>query len=205
MDMNDQKTKISYALGINMAESLSHLPLEVDPAVVQEGIKDYFAGNPKLDPAAYRATMEEFQKTMQEKARDAMEKISKENIAAEQEFLSANAQKSSVITTASGLQYTVISEGSGKKPTSTDKVRVHYTGTLLNGQIFDSSLKRGVPAEFGVNQVIPGWTEALQLMSVGSKYKLFIPARLAYGERGAGNAIPPHAMLTFEVELLAIL
>lgn len=121
------------------------------------------------------------------------------------DFLVENAKKEGVTTTASGLQYEVMTEGTGAKPVATDKVKVHYHGTLLDGTVFDSSVDRGEPAEFGVTQVIPGWTEALQLMTVGSKYKVFIPSELGYGEKGAGQSIKPNSTLIFEVELLDII
>ena len=121
------------------------------------------------------------------------------------EFLAENAKKEGVKVTASGLQYRVITEGSGNKPVASSKVKVHYTGKLLDGTVFDSSVQRGEPIDFALNQVIPGWTEGVQLMTPGSKYEFYIPSDLAYGDRGAGNAIPPGAALIFEVELLAVL
>ncbi|MCA1950988.1 MAG: FKBP-type peptidyl-prolyl cis-trans isomerase, partial [Treponema sp.] len=127
-----------------------------------------------------------------------------DNKAKETKFLEDNGKKPGVKTTASGLQYEVISEGTGAKPQASDTVKVHYTGTLIDGTKFDSSVDRGEPAVFPLDQVIPGWTEAIQLMSVGSKYKFFIPSSLAYGESGAGNVIPPNSALIFEVELIGI-
>ena len=129
----------------------------------------------------------------------------KEQKSAGEKFLAENAKKAGVITTASGLQYEILKEGRGQKPTATDKVKVHYHGTLLDGTVFDSSVKRNTPASFGVNQVIKGWVEALQLMPVGSKWKLYIPQELAYGAHGAGETIRPYSALIFEVELLEIL
>ncbi|WP_176015126.1 FKBP-type peptidyl-prolyl cis-trans isomerase [Victivallis sp. Marseille-Q1083] len=205
MDLTQEKTRMSYALGINMGEYLNHLPIEIEKDVLLQAMKDYFAGAPQLKSEEYHNTMQLFQQQMQQKAKDAIAKISQENREAETAFLATNRQLPDVVTTASGLQYKVMTPGNGPQPSAADTVRVHYTGMLLDGRVFDSSVKRGQPAEFGVNQVIPGWAEALQLMPVGSKYKLFIPAALAYGERGAGEAIPPNAMLLFEVELLEIL
>ncbi len=141
---------------------------------------------------------------MQEAARRQVEQAAAANALAEKNFMAENAKRPGVTVTASGLQYEVLRQGSGAKPAASSVVRVHYTGTLLDGTKFDSSVDRGEPAEFGVNQVIAGWTEALQLMPVGSKYKLYIPAAIAYGARGAGEAIPPNAALIFEVELLDI-
>ena len=132
-------------------------------------------------------------------------KMNAENIEKGKAFLAENAKKEGVNTLPSGLQYTVITEGNGKKPSATDRVRCHYEGTLIDGTLFDSSIKRGEPAVFGVNQVIKGWVEALQLMSEGAKWKLFIPSELAYGAQGAGEMIPPHSTLIFDVELIEIL
>lgn len=134
-----------------------------------------------------------------------MAEMAKKNKLEGDKFLAENARKEGVKSTPSGLQYIVITEGEGDTPTSTDIVKVHYTGTLIDGRVFDSSVSRGVPAQFGVNQVIPGWTEALQMMKVGSKYKLFLPSDIAYGERGAGEMIQPNSTLIFEVELLDII
>ena len=149
--------------------------------------------------------MQKFQKLMQEAAEKHMAEMAKKNKLEGDKFLAENAKKEGVKSTPSGLQYIVITEGEGDTPTSTDIVKVHYTGTLIDGRVFDSSVSRGVPAQFGVNQVIPGWTEALQMMKVGSKYKLFLPSDIAYGERGAGEMIQPNSTLIFEVELLDII
>ena len=140
---------------------------------------------------------------MQQAGQDQMKKMAEGNSKAGKEFLEANAKKDGVKVTASGLQYQVITEGTGVKPTAEDRVKVHYTGTLLDGTKFDSSVDRGEPAEFGVSQVIPGWTEGLQIMPAGSKYIFWIPSGLAYGERGAGQ-IPPYSTLVFDLELVSI-
>jgi FKBP-type peptidyl-prolyl cis-trans isomerase FklB len=132
-------------------------------------------------------------------------KMNAENIEKGKNFLAENAKKPGVVTLASGLQYEVIKEGNGKKPGAADKVKCHYEGTLIDGTLFDSSIKRGEPAVFGVSQVIKGWVEALQLMTEGSKWRLFIPSELAYGAQGAGEMIPPHSTLIFEVELIEVL
>ena len=148
--------------------------------------------------------MEKAQELIQAAVMEAQEKKNAENAEKEKTFLAENGKKDGVKTTESGLQYVVLSEGSGEKPKATDTVKVHYTGTFTDGKTFDSSVERGEPAEFVVEEVIPGWVEALQLMPVGSKYKLFIPSSLAYGEEGAGGVIPPFSTLVFEVELLSI-
>ena len=201
---SDEIDQMSYAMGMNMGEYLTRTPLKINRTVVLDGIREFLAGNPALSQEEYVQTMQLLQARMQQAGREEMERISAANLAAERAFMAENAKKPGVVVTNSGLQYEVLKSGSGATPAATDTVRVHYVGTLLDGTEFDSSVRRGEPAEFGVNQVIAGWTEALQLMSVGSKYKLYIPARIAYGERGAGQAIPPNAALIFEVELLDI-
>jgi len=201
---NSEMDQLSYAMGINMAQYLLGNPLQINIEQTVAGITDFIKQEPKLNQEEYVAAMQILQQKMQEKGKEESKKISEENTKQEAEFLHLNSKRKGVTVTASGLQYEVLTEGTGKKPTSEDTVRVHYTGTLLNGVTFDSSVARNEPAEFGVGQVIPGWTEALQLMNVGSKYKLYIPAKIAYGERGAGQSIPPNAMLVFEVELLDI-
>ena len=203
--MNDIE-KMSYALGMNIAGNITELPVELDFAQVIAAISDVSSGKkPALELEEYHKNMQAFQQKVQEASRAAADKAAQENVKAGKAFLEENKAKEGVQVTASGLQYKVLKEGSGKKPVSTDKVKVHYTGKLIDGNIFDSSVQRGEPAVFGVTQVIPGWVEGLQLMSVGSKYEFVIPSELAYGERGAGGAIPPCAVLVFEVELLEIM
>ena len=168
-------------------------------------IKDVLAGNELKVPnhEAQQIVQDYFmaQEKKLNEQRAAQGKIAKE---AGEKYLAENAKKDGVVTLPSGLQYQVFKQGTGDKPKATDKIRCHYHGTLINGTVFDSSVDRGEPIEFGVNQVIPGWTEALQLMNVGSKWRLFIPSHLAYGERGAGQAIEPNSTLIFDVELLDI-
>ena len=206
IEFKTEADKISYALGMNIGESLVQLPAELNPDILTQAIKDLLAGNPPALPESdYVAVMDAFQAKMQAAGQDASKEISLQNTAEEKSFMEDNKNAEGVIATASGLQYIVLKEGSGAKPAADDTVRVHYAGSLLDGTEFDSSIKRGQPAEFGVTQVIKGWTEALQLMNVGSKYRLFVPSKLAYGERGAGQAIGPCSMLVFDVELIDIL
>ena len=202
--MNDIE-KMSYALGMNVAGNITELPVKLDFTQVIAAISDVSSGKkPALELEEYHKFMQTFQQKVQEAARAAAASAAEENVKAGKAFLEENKAKEGVQVTASGLQYKVIKEGTGKKPAATDKVKVHYTGKLIDGNVFDSSVQRGEPAVFGVTQVIPGWVEGLQLMSVGSKYEFVIPSELAYGERGAGAAIPPCAVLVFEVELLDI-
>jgi len=197
--------KSSYAIGQNVGGSLKSTNMTIDiPAFVQ-GLRDTLEGKkPLLTAEEAMAVMQEFS----QKARDAemakREEQSAKNLSEGKAFLETNKARTGVVTTASGLQYEVITQGTGPKPKKTDKVSVNYRGTLIDGTEFDSSYTRGQPATFQLDAVIPGWTEALQLMPVGSKYKVFLPSELAYGERGAGAQIGPNATLIFEVELLSI-
>jgi len=205
------KGKMSYAVGAEMGRNITNYMIELDPEAMAAGVRDAVAGHKGLlsDPDAtaavndFRTQMQakrmEQQKMMQEKNKVAGEKNKKEG----EDFLAKNKTQEGVKTTASGLQYKVLKQGTGKVPTASDKVVVHYRGTLIDGTEFDSSYKRGEPAKFGVTQVIKGWTEALEMMPIGSKWQLFIPANLAYGENGRPS-IPPNSTLLFDIELIGL-
>lgn len=192
------KKDVSYAFGVAIGNSLKEAYVSLDYSSFLKGIKDV------LDKDKPAIDMEKAQEIIQTAVMEAQEKKNTENAEKEKTFLAENGKKDGVKTTESGLQYVVLTEGTGEKPKATDTVKVHYNGTFTDGKTFDSSVERGEPAEFVVQEVIPGWVEALQLMPVGSKYKLFIPSSLAYGEEGAGGVIPPFSTLVFEVELLSI-
>ena len=204
-EFKNDTEKFSYALAMNMSAHLLKMPIDLDREIVIEAVTALLRGNqPEMSQEDYQQTMQKFQATMEEKANAEAQKAASENSEKGKAYLAENAKKDGVKVTASGLQYEVIKEGTGKKPAATDTVSVHYEGTLINGQVFDSSIRRGQPVEFPLNRVIPGWTEGVQLMSVGSKYRFVIPSNLAYGEHGAGGAIGPNETLIFEVELLDI-
>jgi FKBP-type peptidyl-prolyl cis-trans isomerase FklB len=197
--------RASYIIGLNLGQSLKSQSVPVTPDLIIQGLRDGLGGaDPLLTPEEIQAAMQEFQQQLmtqqQEKRKIEGEKNQKES----QAFLDQNKTRAGVKTTASGLQYEVLKEGSGDSPKPTDQVTVNYRGTLPDGKVFDSSYDRGQPATFPVNGVIPGWVEALQLMKPGSKYKIYLPPALAYGERGAGNDIGPNQALVFEVELISV-
>jgi FKBP-type peptidyl-prolyl cis-trans isomerase FklB len=200
MQLKDQKDKVSYSIGLNIGFNLNRQNVQINPDAVTAGMKDAIAGKPQLNPDQVKEVMTAFEKDMEQKQKAAGEK----NAAEGTKFLEENKKKEGVKTTASGLQYKAIKEGTGPQPKATDTVTVNYRGTTINGAEFDSSYKRGQPATFPLNGVIKGWTEALQLMKVGSKYQLFLPPTLAYGERAVGPEIPPNSTLIFEVELLDV-
>jgi FKBP-type peptidyl-prolyl cis-trans isomerase FklB len=199
--LKDLKDKVSYSVGLNVGSNFKKQGQDLNPEALLAGVKDALSGKtPALTENELKETMEAWSKQMEDKQKVAGEK----NAADATKFLAENKKKDGVKTTASGLQYKVIKEGTGAPPKETDTVAVNYRGTLINGTEFDSSYKRGQPATFPVNGVIKGWTEALQLMKPGSKYQLFIPADLAYGPRAAGPDITPNSALIFEVEMLEV-
>ena len=191
--------KVSYSLGVNVATGVKAQGLDsIDTDALANAFNDVFEGNElKISEEESVKILQEYFTALQTKKQA---KANEEGAA----YLAENAKKEGVITTESGLQYEILTKGNGEKPTASDKVTVHYHGMLTDGTVFDSSVERGEPAQFGVTQVIPGWVEALQLMSVGDKWKLTIPSNLAYGDRGAGGLIGPGATLVFEVELISI-
>jgi FKBP-type peptidyl-prolyl cis-trans isomerase FklB len=200
-----QKEKVSYSIGINLGKNMKSQGLDLDEALLIQGLKDALGGSKAaLTDAEMDATMNSFQQEMSAKMQAKQKVDGEKNLKEGEAFLAANKKKEGVVTLASGLQYKIIKAGNGTRPTEAQTVQVHYRGTLIDGTEFDSSYKRGQPAEFPCGQVIKGWVEALQLMSVGAKWQLFIPANLAYGPNGAGQLIGPNATLLFEVELLAI-
>ncbi len=203
--LKTQKEKFSYALGMNLGMSLKKQSVEVDPVILSQGLKAALAGGKALlSPEEAQATLMEVQNDLRKKQQEKMQVAGEANKKEGAAFLASNKTKEGVVTLPSGMQYKILKEGTGPKPTATDSVVCNYRGTLINGTEFDSSYKRGQPATFPVVGVIKGWTEALQLMPVGSKWQLFIPSELAYGERGAGGDIGPNATLIFEVELMSI-
>lgn len=197
--LTNNMDSVSYGFGVLIAKNLQQQGVDtLNVEAFTKAVEDVMKGNDlEIDIDAANKMVQEFMQAQQSKQHEGIINEGKE-------FLAANGQREEVITTASGLQYEVLTPGTGEKPAASSKVTVHYTGKLLDGSVFDSSVDRGEPASFGVTQVIAGWTEALQLMEVGAKWRLFIPYNLAYGERGAGGAIPPYATLIFDVELISI-
>src|SRR5437588_4466014 len=198
--LKDQKDKVSYAIGMNIGLNLSRQKVDINPDVLAAGIKDAIAGKPQLTQDQVKDVMAQFEKDMEQKQKAAGEKNKTDGT----KFLEENKKKEGVKTTASGLQYKVVKEGTGPQPKPTDTVTVNYRATLIDGTEFDSSYKRGQPATFPLNGVIKGWTEGVQLMKTGSKYQFFVPANLGYGERAVSPDIGANATLIFEVELLEI-
>jgi FKBP-type peptidyl-prolyl cis-trans isomerase FklB len=210
-ELTTPKQRVSYSIGANIGGNFKRQEIDIDTKTLAAGITDALAGKLALTEAEMREVMMAFQQEMQTKMQAKAKaldeqnvKVAPENLKKGEEFLAANGKKEGVKTTASGLQYKVIKSGTGKTPKSADTVKVHYHGTLIDGTVFDSSVERKEPVSFPVNGVIPGWTEALQLMKEGDKWQVVIPSKLAYGEQGAGDKIGPNSVLIFEVELLAI-
>jgi FKBP-type peptidyl-prolyl cis-trans isomerase len=197
--------RASYVIGYNLGRTLKQNDVNANSDLIVKGLRDGLAGaNGMLTDAEMQSTMQEFQKQVQTQQEAKQKVIGEKNKTEGEAFLAKNKARAGVKTTASGLQYEVEKEGTGPAPKATDTVTVNYKGTLMDGSTFDSSYDRGQPATFVLNQVIPGWTEGVSLMKVGSKYKFYIPAALGYGDKGAGNAIGPNSPLIFEVELLSI-
>ena len=202
-DLKDQKKRFGYGLGANYARNLKQNNLDVDLDMFLQGMKDFLSGESLMSDQEIQSTTKEVGDVVRAQRNAEQEKVAKENAAEGESFLEANKTKEGVKTLGSGMQYKVVQTGEGPIPTASDKVRVHYKGTFIDGKEFDSSYKRNQPATFNVTGVIKGWTEALQLMKVGSKWQLFIPSDLAYG-KGGNRSIPPNSTLMFEVELLGI-
>jgi FKBP-type peptidyl-prolyl cis-trans isomerase FklB len=199
--------KLSYALGLGIGQQLAQMGAGSDLNVddFAQSIKDVLAGNElKVSHREAQQLVQEYFAKKEEKMNAERAEAGKTAKEAGEKYLAENSKKDGVVTLPSGLQYQVLKEGNGKKPTAKDQVKCHYEGFLIDGTVFDSSVQRGEPAVFGLQQVIAGWTEGLQLMQEGAKYRFFIPYRLAYGEGGAGQLIPPYAALIFDVELIAV-
>ena len=203
-DLTNPKQRASYCIGLDIATNLKAKEIDLDAKALAAGIADALADKPALKPEEMREVLMKLQQEMMAKGELKNKADGEKNQKAGEAFLAENGKKEGVKTTASGLQYKVLKSGSGVSPKKTDSVKVHYHGTLIDGKVFDSSVQRGEPVSFPVEGVIPGWVEALQLMKVGDKWQLFIPSKLAYGERSPDPVIGPNATLVFEVELLGI-
>ena len=207
INIGKEMDKVSYALGIGIGHQLANMggqELNIDDFA--QAVKDVLAGKDlKIKSSEAQQIVQEFFAAQEEKINKQRAEAGKAHKEAGEKYLADNAKKAGVITLPSGLQYQVLKEGNGKKPSAKDSVKCHYEGFLIDGTVFDSSIQRGEPAVFGLQQVIAGWTEGLQLMQEGAKYRFFIPYRLAYGEGGAGSSIPPFAALVFDVELIEVM
>jgi FKBP-type peptidyl-prolyl cis-trans isomerase FklB len=203
--LKDEKEKISYSVGVEIGTTLKKQGIDVAPDALTRGIRDALSGAKTLmTEEEIVETLTNFRKEFVAKKQELAKQQGEKNKKEGEAFLAENGKKEGVKTLPSGLQYKVIKPGSGKKPKAEDLVTVHYRGTLIGGTEFDSSYRRGKPATFPANRVIPGWTEILQLMEEGAKWEIFIPSNLAYGERGAGDEIGPNATLIFEIELISV-
>ena len=204
-DLESFEGRSSYAVGVDIGNNLARTGVELELAAVVRGLSDVLEGRePLLTNEEIGEVLQELSTRMQTAQRQQFEEATTRNVAEGEAYLAENGQREGVVTTASGLQYEVLTQGTGTRPSATDQVSVNYRGTLVDGTEFDSSYERGEPATFPINQVIDGWTEALQLMKPGAKWQLFIPSALAYGERGAGQDIGPNATLLFDVELISV-
>ena len=203
---NQDLDRISYALGLSMGNNFRNSGIKtINVRDFADGVAAVFEGaKPKMSYDEAKEELRIFFQAMEEEQRAAAQKMGEVNAAAGKAFLEENGKRVEVNVTPSGLQYEVLEEGTGKQPSAGDNVTVHYTGKLIDGTVFDSSVDRGAPATFGVTQVIPGWVEALQMMKEGAKWRLFIPSNLAYGPNGAGNIIGPNSTLIFDVELIKV-
>ena len=203
---NKELDRISYALGLSMGNNFKGSGIEsINVKDFADGVAAVFEGaQPKMSYDEAKFEIQKFFQELDAKQQAAAAEMAKVNEAAGQAFLAENGKRPEVTTAASGLQYEVLAEGAGESPAASDQVVVHYTGKLIDGTVFDSSVERGEPATFGVTQVIPGWVEALQMMKPGAKWRVFIPSNLAYGPQGAGGVIGPNATLIFDVELLSV-
>ena len=204
VELKTEQDSLAYAIGMQWGKNLMVDDLKLDSDVIKAGLEDAYKESPKLTDAQMQTILTNLQQELQDKRMKNQQQASSKNLEKANEFLEKNKTADGVQTTASGLQYKVLKEGNGVSPKATDNVKVHYHGTLLDGKVFDSSVERGQPAEFPLNRVIPGWTEGLQLMKKGAKYRFFIPPGLAYGAQGAGGAIGPNSLLIFDVELIDI-
>ena len=203
--LKDQKEKLSYLIGMDIGRNFKRQSIDIDPEILGRGIKDGLSGaKPLLSDQEAKEVLAAFEKVMRAKQEESRKVLGEKNKKEGEAFLAANKAKEGVKTLGNGLQYIVNKPGTGKKPQPADTVTVHYRGTLIDGTEFDSSHRRGQPATFVLNRVIPGWREGLQLMEEGAKWKLFVPPSLAYGEQGSPPAIGPNAVLIFEVELISI-
>lgn len=204
-DLSKKSNKVSYSIGYSMGENFKKDGADINPSVVAKGMEDAMTGSDSLmSQQDMQKTIRSFQMDMYKKEQQKRASLAKTNMKQGQNFLAANKKKPGVITTKDGLEYKILKKGTGPKPSATDTVVVDYVGKLINGKVFDSSYKRGQPATFPVDHVIKGWTEALEMMHVGAKWRIFIPSKLAYGQSGAGNVIPPNSVLIFDVELHSI-
>jgi FKBP-type peptidyl-prolyl cis-trans isomerase FklB len=204
LDLQDEKVKLSYSVGYQVGSDFKRQGIDISPAELLQGVQDALSGSkPQMSREEMRSTLAKLQLSIKAAKEQKMQAQAEKNLADGMAYLFENSKKEGVTTLDSGLQYKVLAEGSGASPKATDTVTVNYRGTLIDGTEFDSSYKRDQPATFRVDRVIPGWTEALQLMQEGDKWTLFIPANLAYGERRAGP-IEPHSTLIFDVELISV-